>query len=119
MFIGTFYVLRRWVERKMNLSEGVLNMAKEKTNYPEIDDIREDLESLKHNVVDLSKQIKNDGLAQTQELKKAALKQVDHLKDASGKQLKNVETHVKEKPAQSLAMAFAAGLVASFLFGRR
>ncbi len=40
-------------------------MPKAKAAYPEIEDIKEDLHSLKNNVVDLTNQIKKDGLKQT------------------------------------------------------
>ncbi len=94
-------------------------MPKVKDTYPEINDIKSDLDSLKSNVVELTNHIKNDGAAQSQVLKKAALKQVGEIKKGGEKQLKLVEGRVREKPVQSLAAAFAAGLFASLILGRR
>lgn len=41
------------------------------------------------------------------------------LKKSGRLTLKRTETHIQEKPAQSVAIAFAAGMLASLLFGRR
>lgn len=94
-------------------------MPRSKTHYPEINDIREDLDSLKSNVVELTKHVRQDGKEQTKELKSTALKQLGLLQESGKKQYENVEKRIKEKPAQSVAVAFAAGLAASLLFGRR
>ncbi len=94
-------------------------MPKAKAAYPEIEDIKEDLHSLKNNVVDLTNQIKKDGLKQTGNIKSTALDQIDTLKETTEDQMKKIEARVKHKPAQSLAAAFAVGFVASMLFGRR
>ncbi|MCS5597752.1 MAG: hypothetical protein NZ828_10905 [Alphaproteobacteria bacterium] len=94
-------------------------MPKAKNPYPEIDDIREDLDSLKSNVVELTKHIKSDGHQQTEELKNAALSRLITLKSSGEKRVKDLEAHVKQKPAKSVAIAFAAGLATSLLLNRR
>ena len=93
-------------------------MAKPKTDYPEITEIREDLNSLKSNVVELTKHLKHDGDTTIEEIRESATKRLKNLSTAGQKKLKEVEGHVKAKPAQSLAMAFAAGLVISALARR-
>lgn len=90
-----------------------------KNGYPEIDEIRHDLESLKGNVVELTKHIKNDGAHQTQEMKETLAKKIDKFKHYSEDQLHHVEDQVKAKPGQSIAIAFLAGAAASVLLGRR
>lgn len=96
----------------------------------EIDNIREDLKSLRDNVLVLSKKVEAEGKmtatelkAKAQEnmadLKTRAQEKISHLQDYSADQLKMVETEIKKKPAQSVAIAFGAGLLASFLLSRR
>lgn len=94
-------------------------MKKAKQNYPEIEDIRDDLDSLKTNVVELTKHVKKDGIIQSKELKDVAIERLQDMKSTGKEQVKKIERRVKEKPAQSIAVAFAAGLAASFLLGRR
>jgi ElaB/YqjD/DUF883 family membrane-anchored ribosome-binding protein len=94
-------------------------MPKSKHAYPEIDDIKEDLNSLRQNVVELTKHIGKDGKIQTEELKSKAFGTYKDFKSSARAQLKDLEGHVREKPGQSIAIAFAAGIVASLLMGRR
>lgn len=93
-------------------------MTKLKQNYPEITEIRADLDSLKDNVVELTKHVKQDGKVQGKALKKAANEQVSSLKDTTAKNIERLEDGVKERPGQSVALAFAAGLLTSFFLNR-
>jgi ElaB/YqjD/DUF883 family membrane-anchored ribosome-binding protein len=94
-------------------------MSKTKEAYPEIAEIKEDLSSLKSNAVELAHHVKKNGEAQTQEFKKLAAQELDVLKETGRTQLKKIEERVKEKPGQSIAIAFASGLAISYLLGRR
>ena len=96
-------------------------MPKTKTgnNYPEIADIRSDLDSLKDNVVELTKHLKKDQNHQVEEIKAMLADKWHKVQDTSREQIDHLETRVKEKPAQSIGIAFAAGLVASYLLTRR
>jgi len=94
-------------------------MAKSKTSYPEIENIREDIDSLKSNTIELGRHIKKDGEKQTRALAGSARERLAELKVSGREQMKHVEGHVKEKPLQSMAIAFAAGVFASMLLGRR
>lgn len=78
----------------------------------EIQDIKEDLQSLKSNVVMLAQDIRNGGGA-------VARESIDHLKSVGKYEFQRVEERVREKPGQSLAIAFCAGLVFSYLVGGR
>lgn len=91
----------------------------ETNTYPEINDIREDLDSLKNNVIELTRHMRKDGKAQTEELKGTLMERLTDMKTTGSAQYHNVETRIKQKPAQSVAIAFAAGLAASLLLGRR
>lgn len=98
-------------------------MSKSKSksqNYPEIDEIREDLDSLKGNVVELTKHIKKDGVDHAEEAKALAKKRFASAKLRGQQEVKKLENQVREKPAQSMAVAFAGGVLASMLIrGRR
>lgn len=96
-------------------------MAKSKTtgDYPEIAEIRSDLDSLKDNVVELTKHLKKDQSQQVEELKAMLADKWHQVQDTSRAQYDQLENRVKEKPAQSLGIAFAAGLIASYLLTRR
>ena len=94
-------------------------MSKVKEPYPEIQDIRHDLDSLKNNVVELTKHIKQDGFKTTREIKRAAWLRIGEARKSGEKQLKKVEASVKKEPAKSLAIAFASGLILSALMRRR
>ena len=99
-------------------------------NTQEIDNIREDLKSLKDNVLVLSKKVEAEGKLTAAELKEKARENMTELKakaqtkisdlqNYSAEQLKSVEKEIRNKPAQSVAIAFGAGLLASFLLSRR
>lgn len=94
-------------------------MPKAKTSYPEIDDIREDLDSLKTNVVELTKHLTKDGQEHSLEMKDVAKERLELLKASGLKQMKTVEKRVKQKPVESIGIAFATGLAVSYLLGRR
>tara|TARA_R110000764_G_scaffold4085_1_gene16894 strand:- start:8236 stop:8505 length:270 start_codon:yes stop_codon:yes gene_type:complete len=88
-------------------------MSKEiKTKYPEVSEIREDLESLKGNTVELAHHVKDDTVESVEET-------VLTLKKQTQKELKKVESHVKDNPIQSVAIAFAGGILASMLIRSR
>lgn len=94
-------------------------MPKGKTKYPEIDEIREDLDSLKTNVVGLTKHVQEDGYKQAEELSTHAKKRMAKLQAQGHQQVERLEGHVRAKPAQSVAIAFAGGFLASMLLSRR
>lgn len=98
--------------------EGLI-MPRAKKKYSEVDNIKEDINSLKANTIELGRHVKEEGVAKTEELKEVAVDQMHNLAEKSKDQLKNVEGKVKEKPLQSIAVAFAAGLAFSILMGRR
>ena len=96
----------------------------------DMENIREDLKSLKDHIQSLSKQVEADSKLTAAELKMKAKENLDdfttkaqkniaHFQDYSREQLGNVEKEIKAKPAQSVAIAFGAGLLASFLLSRR
>ena len=77
----------------------------------ELQEIRNDLNALKTNVVTLAQDIKNGS-------GNVARQSLDALKASGQDEFQKVEEYVKEKPAQSLALAFCAGLIFSALISR-
>jgi ElaB/YqjD/DUF883 family membrane-anchored ribosome-binding protein len=83
-----------------------------KAKYPEVRDIGNDLKALKDDVGNLASHVKEQGL---RDLSEKAQESLESLQGMSRK----MEQRIKEKPAQSLAIAFVTGLFASFLLGRK
>ena len=94
-------------------------MPRNKKKYSEVDNIKQDIDSLKSDTIELAKHIKEDGAAKTAEIKEMATERVQTMTEQGKERLKDVESKVKKKPLQSLAIAFAAGLAFSVLMGRR
>lgn len=94
-------------------------MTKAKNAYPEIEDLREDLDSLKSNVVELTRHIKKDGRKQTREIKHVVTEGLESLRENGEVYLHDAEKMVKQKPMQSLAIAFAAGMIGNILLSHR
>jgi ElaB/YqjD/DUF883 family membrane-anchored ribosome-binding protein len=93
--------------------------AQAQSEYPEIKGIKKDLSSLKANTVGLARHVQADGVEQAAALSEKTQDLVARLKEKSATEFHKIEDQVRAKPGQSIAMAFAAGIVASFLFGRR
>lgn len=85
---------------------------KPNASYPEIDRIGEDINSLKTNVSDLVVHVKEEGL---NDLADATSGAYDNVAEFGRK----LEKKIREQPAKSVAVAFAGGLLASYLLGRR
>lgn len=89
------------------------------SEYPEIKNIREDISTLRDDVVSLTRHVKSNGGKHVDDVKQFAGKQVDKAYKASTDALHKIENRAAERPGQTIALAFFAGLVASFVLGRR
>ena len=94
-------------------------MPKPVKNHNEIDDIREDLNSLKGNIVELTKHIKKDGQAEINDIQSMAEERIENITNASKQRYQDIRKNVKAKPERALALAFVGGLVASYLMARK
>lgn len=90
-----------------------------KSDFPEIDEIRQDLDSLKNNVIELTRHLQENGAEQFHELGTLAQKKMASLRKTGEREMKKIEEQVQAHPGQSVAVAFAAGLILSALLGRR
>ena len=85
----------------------------------DISSLRDDIANLTSHLLALTTHVKDHGVQGTRYVAGLAKDKASELQDAGRDQISALETRVKERPAESLAIAFAAGLFASFLFGRK
>lgn len=90
-------------------------MPNAKSASPEIEDLKEDIASLKANIETLTNSAKKNGLDEAEKFGDRAKEKLHELKDRGQDGIRKVESQVKEKPGQSLAIAFAAGFLASMV----
>jgi ElaB/YqjD/DUF883 family membrane-anchored ribosome-binding protein len=76
------------------------------------DDVKKDMANLKDQIVE-------EGRHEAKYLKKRAREGYEEVQDMGLRSLGDLEKRVKANPTQSVALAFAAGIVASVLLGRR
>ncbi len=94
-------------------------MQKTRSEFPEIEEIKQDIDSLKNNVVELTKHVQSEGRSQANKISELAADRITDLKKSAQLEYLKAEKAVKAKPGQSLAIAFGAGLLAAFLFRGR
>ena len=94
-------------------------MQKIRSEFPEIEEIKHDIDSLKTNVVELTRHVHSEGKIQAHHLSDVALERFSTLKKSAQAEYRRAEKQIQAKPGQSVALAFAAGLAVSFLLGRR
>ncbi len=94
-------------------------MSRIQENYPEISEIKTNVNDLKVNTVQLAQHVKEDGKEATTEFVSSFKDRFADLKQYGRRELNLLEQHVVAKPTRSIAYAFVAGLVASVIFGRR
>jgi ElaB/YqjD/DUF883 family membrane-anchored ribosome-binding protein len=76
-------------------------------------------QNIKENVVGLARTIKDSSTDKAHDAADYVRHRLDDLTVSGTDTLERLESRIKAKPAQSVAIAFTAGLLASFLLGRR
>ncbi len=94
-------------------------MVKSTETYPEIDELKDDLAALKKHMSELTASLKQDGVDEAEKIGARAKEKLGELKDRGSQGIKQIEGKVREKPGQSIAIAFAAGFLASMLMRNR
>lgn len=84
----------------------------------DISGIREDIESLKANVMSLTKHLQRDGKAKASEMSSALNESIDTLLSKSDKGILALEAEVKDNPRRALVVAFMAGFAINLLLRR-
>ncbi len=91
-----------------------------KSKYPEVKDIQNNIKEIGGKTAELAQHVKQDGVHQVEEISARVGEKAENLKAAGQRELEKVELKVRANPMQSVAIAFAGGLLASlFLRGRR
>ncbi len=85
-------------------------------DYAEISEIRDDLNSLKSNVIALTKHLQKDGKERVSEIGDAVWKGVDIVRERSEESFGAIEDTIRENPRRSLLIAFGVGILANLLF---
>ncbi len=75
--------------------------------------------NVKENVVGMARNIKDTSVDTAHVAADYVRHRMDDLRTSGTDTLEKVESRIQSRPAQSLAIAFVAGLLASFLLGRR
>lgn len=94
-------------------------MGRIQENYPEITDIKSNVNEIKSKTSDLARHVKEDGREHVAELATNFKDRFQDLKQYGRRELNLLEQHVVAKPTRSVAYAFLAGIVASVVFGRK
>lgn len=114
-----------------NKIEGIVDdIANDATTQSDFSTIRSDLEKLKNDVITLTRNLQEEGMQQSKYYTQKARESLYDVQDraAQGYQqaqeygqrsVRALEQRVQERPTQSVLFAFAAGIVFSFLMGRR
>lgn len=82
-------------------------------------EIKKDIESLKGNIVGLAHKAIDSGADSVADVREKAGAQMDRLRAAGAEGMKKAEERVREKPGQSIAVAFIAGILINAIFGRK
>lgn len=89
------------------------------TDFSELDEIRGDIDALKTHIAELSRHLQAYSKEELAALTDEARKRVVNLQKAGKKEFKKLESEIQDRPLESVAIALAAGVVLSFLMGRR
>lgn len=84
----------------------------------DVNDVRDDVKSLKENVSALGQSLKDEACAKTGELKDLASEKLEGVMKRGDESLKFLDEEVKANPRSAVAIAFAAGILANFLLRR-
>jgi ElaB/YqjD/DUF883 family membrane-anchored ribosome-binding protein len=95
-------------------------IEKVKAHYTKAEkEVISDINDIKENVVGLARNLKDVSATKANDAADYVRDRVDTLKETGLDRLEKVEARIQAKPGQSIAIAFAAGLIANFLLGRK
>lgn len=94
-------------------------MAKAHNQYNELEDIKNDISSLKSNAVSLGHHLADDGKEKLHEAGGQLKTFLSACKKDGARYYHDAEEKVRQNPGQSIALAFAGGLLLSALLKRR
>jgi ElaB/YqjD/DUF883 family membrane-anchored ribosome-binding protein len=110
------------IQNKSALDERLPEEARQgnvKYTAPAFEDIRRDLNSLQSDVAHLAVDVRKVGSDKARDAVSYVNEQIGSLKETGTGALGKIEDGIRSKPGQSVTVAFVAGMLASYLFGRR
>ena len=84
--------------------------------YAELSEIREDLNSLKSNVVALSRHLSQDGKERLSETVDRVKESMSEWRSKGENNFAAIEDSIRDNPRRSLLIAFGVGIIANLLF---
>lgn len=103
------------------MSKEMSKASKEVASFKATNDvsaIRQDLKNLKEDTASLIQHSKEEGREQLLYAEEKAKEALKSAKSVSKDQYAEIESFVRSNPGQSIALAFGAGILASFFLGR-
>ena len=86
---------------------------------PSLEKIKKDIDSLQSDVTGLALDVRKVGFDKAHEAMSYVNKNVDSLKTTGADAFEKIEGRIKEKPGQSITIAFVTGMLISYLFSRK
>jgi len=84
-----------------------------------LDNIKEDIYTLRSDVIELGRTVKSEGLKKIEEATIELHDKIDSLKKEGTEELDKVQAYINDKPNQSVAIAFAVGAALALFLNRR
>ena len=84
-----------------------------------LDNIKEDIYTLKADVIELGRTVKSEGLKKIEEATIELHDKIDNLKKEGSNELDKVQSYINSNPSQAVGIAFAAGALLTLLLRRR
>ncbi|HRC26925.1 MAG TPA: hypothetical protein PKX87_05790 [Alphaproteobacteria bacterium] len=95
-------------------------MPRTQSAYQDVkESVKEDAQDLASNAIRYGQRLKEDGKEKVGEMARSVQNQIEDWKKTGSDQIERMSEQVKSNPVQSVALAFGAGLLASFFLRRR
>ncbi len=90
-----------------------------KTAASSIDNIKEDIYTLKADVIELGRTVKSEGMKKIEEATIELQDKIDSLKTEGRDEIDKVQSYINNNPNNAVGIAFAAGALVALLLSRR
>lgn len=83
-----------------------------------LDNIKEDIYTLRSDVIELGRTVKSEGLKKIEEATIELHDKIDNLKKEGSNEIDKIQSYVNANPNQAVGIAFAAGAILALLLRR-
>ncbi len=90
-----------------------------KTAASSIDNIKEDIYTLKADVIELGRTVKSEGMKKIEEATIELQDKIDSLKTEGRDEIDKVQSYINNNPNNAVGIAFATGALVALLLSRR